>query len=154
MDRATQLMLAGVALVTAGCNQSQPPPAAATTEAKSAPSTAPVAPSGKLDVAAVTQCVASAEYIGPQMGNDRNRVRIASSMGGGGFKYPAVAGDVESYGVDAAGTQSQIKPARTMLNTSGTQITAELQHMAAFDKTNVHVRCADGNWSNWVVAKK
>ena len=157
MNRATLLTLSSLALITASCNQSQSTtPTAAAPESQLAPAPAPPAPApaAKLDAAAVTECVAGAEYIGPEMGNDRNRVRIASAARGGGFKYPATAADVESFGVDAAGTPTQTKPARTMISTSGTQITAQLQHMAAFDKTNLRVRCADANWSNWVVARK
>jgi hypothetical protein len=74
---------------------------------------------------------------------------------GSNMKIGVTTADVQSYGVDETGSNSDTKNAVAILpGATGIQIEATLAHGANFDATYVRTRCADGQFSAWVKVAK
>jgi hypothetical protein len=103
--------------------------------------------------ASASECAGKAEYYGPPPPNNRDTVRISAIMGGF-FKIIGAVNDVESKGVGEDGTETQAKPAKSIITSSGLQYEVSLQHRANYDRTLVRIQCGDGTWSGWLIAQK
>jgi hypothetical protein len=95
-------------------------------------------------------CVQGARFQNTVPPNNRNIVDIS----GANLKQSAAPADVESFGTDAAGNSGPIRAAQATKNCSGTQCTAVIRDLAAWDTVSVRMRCGDGQWSGWVEVDK
>jgi len=131
------------ALLLAACGQQGHEPGPAANSAKDAQV------NSEASAATTSACLNSAAYYPQVGGNSRANARLMASMGGGGFKLNGTVADVQSYGVDAAGAHGPTHNARRIITPTGTQYEVELSDMASWDKTFVHIRCTNGDWSDW-----
>lgn len=93
-------------------------------------------------------CATSALFTSTMPPADRQRVLIS------GTNLSATsASDVESRGKDAAGNETKTSPAQEIKCTA-VECTARIDHGPDNEKSFVRIKCADGNFTNWLEVRK
>lgn len=70
------------------------------------------------------------------------------------LKSGCVTDDVESRAFDEAGSSSGIKKARRIIKSTAIYCEAEISHLAAWHRTEIRIKCGNGDWTDWVTVQK